>query len=48
MMESAPKAVTNRTLEVRAESRTYPIVFGENLLQEKDQFAPYLPGDKVC
>eukprot|EP00189_Rhodosorus_marinus_P004796 CAMPEP_0113971792 /NCGR_PEP_ID=MMETSP0011_2-20120614/12645_1 /TAXON_ID=101924 /ORGANISM="Rhodosorus marinus" /LENGTH=360 /DNA_ID=CAMNT_0000987751 /DNA_START=148 /DNA_END=1230 /DNA_ORIENTATION=+ /assembly_acc=CAM_ASM_000156 len=46
-MTSVSPAERTRVLEVKAESRTYPIIFGDGLLGDPANFSPYLPGDKV-
>lgn len=46
-MTSSVTPTTHRVLHVKAESRTYPIIFGTGLISNTENFAPYLSGDKV-
>eukprot|EP00181_Compsopogon_caeruleus_P004155 CAMPEP_0184688760 /NCGR_PEP_ID=MMETSP0312-20130426/30274_1 /TAXON_ID=31354 /ORGANISM="Compsopogon coeruleus, Strain SAG 36.94" /LENGTH=446 /DNA_ID=CAMNT_0027146025 /DNA_START=18 /DNA_END=1358 /DNA_ORIENTATION=- len=44
--EVSPAGVRRR-LEVAAESRTYPILFGDGILDERSSYEPFIAGDKV-
>ena len=44
---STPNASKHTTLQVNADSRSYPILFSEDVLSNPETFKPYIQGDKV-
>ena len=47
MVTMTPVAQQEQVLQVKAASRTYPIIFSDGILSDTEKFRPFIEGDKV-